>query len=164
PDSGAYELDAAWSAVARASAAQAARANSAILAAVIRDLVSPLSDLLSLAAMAAPDSAQLPADSRAAIQLMQRKALLLHHRSENFQSAAAFWDGTFSLRRHRINVGDIISEVVQLAMPLVAEKEQRLEVVLQGESATISADPRRLAQVVINLLVNATEHSRRGAT
>jgi len=162
PESG-YDVESAWSAVARASAAQSAQANSAVLAAVIRDLAAPLSDLLTLATLLPQEPDQVQPDSRMVVQLMQRKALLLHHRSENLQSAAALWDGSFSLRLHGIELREVVSAVVQWLTPLVAEKNQRLEVILQDETAAVSADPRRVAQVLINLLVNATEHSSPGS-
>jgi signal transduction histidine kinase len=60
------------------------------------------------------------------------------------------------LRKERVPLDGFVSEVAARAAPLLGD---RLAVGASTDRATISADPQRLTQAVINLLDNAAVHT-----
>jgi len=153
-----------WNVLVGANAAEAAQASSTILAGVVRDLSGPLAELLALAVMLTEEHEEGAAHRQATAELMHRKALLVQNRSENLQSAVALWDGTFDLRPRLLDLNEIVAEVAALLRPVLTEKRQRFELILPPDAGSACADARRLAQMLINLVVNATEHSGPGST
>jgi signal transduction histidine kinase/CheY-like chemotaxis protein len=57
---------------------------------------------------------------------------------------------------------DVVSEAVDIVRPLVERKGLYLRETTEGEVPTILADPVRLRQVLLNLLVNAVRHTEQG--
>jgi signal transduction histidine kinase len=56
-------------------------------------------------------------------------------------------------------MGEIIRETVRLIQPLLNKRGQRISLKGLSGALPVSADPRRTAQVVINLLSNASKYS-----
>lgn len=57
---------------------------------------------------------------------------------------------------------DVVGEAVDIVRPLVERKGLCLRESIEGEVPTVLADPVRLRQVLLNLLVNAVRHTDRG--
>ena len=57
---------------------------------------------------------------------------------------------------------DVVGEAVDIVRPLVERKGLYLREYVQGDVPTVLADPVRLRQVLLNLLVNAVRHTDRG--
>jgi two-component system sensor histidine kinase KdpD len=153
-----------WAVLVGRNPAEAAQASSTILAGVVRDLSGPLAELVALAVMLTEEHQEGAAHRQATAELMHRKALLVQNRSENLQSAVALWDGTFDLRLRLLELNEIVAEVAALLRPVLTDKHQRLELIMAPEVGNVCADARRLAQILINLVVNAAEHSGPGST
>jgi signal transduction histidine kinase len=56
------------------------------------------------------------------------------------------------------NLGDIVAAAIGTMQPLLDKHGQRLVVELPAAIPTVRADPRRTAQVLINLLSNASKY------
>lgn len=67
--------------------------------------------------------------------------------------------GVIQLRLQAVNLRDVIQSAVETSQPLFQHRRQYLEVQLPPSDAVVEADPTRLAQVVSNLLNNASKYS-----
>jgi two-component system CheB/CheR fusion protein len=66
--------------------------------------------------------------------------------------------GKFNIRYFQpVDLGGLVARAVEIAQTIAAA--QPIEVEIPGESLTVSGDPDRLQQVVLNLLVNAVTHA-----
>jgi PAS domain S-box-containing protein len=68
------------------------------------------------------------------------------------------------LRKQRFELAPVVEQAVSSFRPLAERREQGLEVALPAEPILLDADPVRLAQVLVNLLNNASKYSERGGT
>ena len=67
-----------------------------------------------------------------------------------------------TLERKRISLLAVFMEVTENLQPLAEEKGQRLSLVA-GANVTAFADPRRMAQVAVNLIQNAVKYAPEGS-
>lgn len=65
------------------------------------------------------------------------------------------------LRREHVAITDLIAAAIETSRPAIQEKEQVLSTTLPRERAFLLADPTRIAQIVSNLLNNASKYSSR---
>ncbi|WP_418316943.1 PAS domain S-box protein [Piscinibacter sakaiensis] len=65
--------------------------------------------------------------------------------------------GRIELRRQAINLASVVEQAVESARDLFAAKEQRFSVEMPEQRLSLDADPARIAQVIGNLLHNASK-------
>ena len=71
--------------------------------------------------------------------------------------------GKVELRREPLNIADAIAMAVETSRPLIDAQRQELVVRLPDRPVTVHGDPVRLAQVIANVLNNASKYSHAGA-
>src|SRR6185295_6610509 len=81
-----------------------------------------------------------------------------------FQDLALAEAGQLSLRPEPVSVEDVIERAVSACEPRAAAAGVRLETSLPSDLPGISADPRRIGQVLRNLLDNSLTHTGKGGT
>jgi signal transduction histidine kinase len=69
--------------------------------------------------------------------------------------------GKIELRMERVDLADIVAKAIEMASPLLEEREHDLQVAVP-RGIFIDADSARLAQVVANLLTNAAKYTEKG--
>jgi CheY-like chemotaxis protein len=70
--------------------------------------------------------------------------------------------GKMVLRKERVELSSVVHHAVEAVRPLCESSDQELTVTLPQEPVYLNADPTRLAQIVGNLLNNASKFSDRG--
>ena len=101
-------------------------------------------------------------DAHAVFKAGGQRALKLRERIQMiFQDPyASIESGRFRVRPRPANLGDIIAEAVTTMQPLLDRHGQRLAVDLPATIPGVLADPRRVVQVLVNLLSNASNAQR----
>ena len=70
--------------------------------------------------------------------------------------------GKINLRKERVGLATLVSRAVETIGPAVERRRHRLTVSLPDGAIELEADPTRLAQVLSNLLHNATKFTPEG--
>jgi PAS domain S-box-containing protein len=83
----------------------------------------------------------------------------LARRLDDLLDVARFSRGTFQLQMQPINAKLFLEDVIERFKPNLSQKEQSLQLAVQGELGAVNADQSRLEQVIINLLSNASKYS-----
>ncbi len=78
---------------------------------------------------------------------------------DNLLESASIETGHFRVYPHPSSMGEIIAEAIRMVQPLVYKRSQHFVIDLPAAMPTVQADPRRVAQVLVNLLSNATKHN-----
>ncbi len=77
---------------------------------------------------------------------------------DNLLESASIEAGRFRVSPHRSDLGKIIAEAVQVMDPLLEKYDQRLVLELPADIPIVYADERRIVQVLVNLLSNASKY------
>jgi two-component system phosphate regulon sensor histidine kinase PhoR len=93
------------------------------------------------------------------IRTIQRNASRLNLMVTDLLDMTRIDSGTFSLRKSRTDACAIADEVVQGIRPTLARKKQRLVLIKGRDHVPVLADHDRLAQILTNLLDNASKYS-----
>lgn len=103
-----------------------------------------------------------PAELHELLGTLHLGVLNLHKLVDNLLESASIEAGRFRVRPRPADLGDIVSEAVATMQPLLDRHGQRLVVDLPADLPLVMADPRRVVQVLVNLLSNAS-NAQRGA-
>ena len=130
----------------------------ALLAHELRNPLAPISNALQIVRMA--DGKKETVQFAAAV--MERQVAQLVRLVDDLLDVSRISRGKIELRRERVTVATAVANAVEAARPLARGMEQALTVTLPPQPLQLSADPIRLAQVIGNLLTNASKFTRRG--
>ncbi len=146
-------------------AAEAATAlKSKLLDLASHDLKAPLVGTMLTAEMIADESRDRPtiAERAQALCAESRRMLTL---IQDLLDGTAAESGHLALERVTVDVGALAAEVASAFAEQAANKQQRIEVIPSADTpATIEGDPKRLRQVLENLVSNALKFSPAGTT
>ena len=105
-----------------------------------------------------------PAQLMTMISTLRRSALRLEHLVENLLDAGSIEAGTFQVRAVPASIRLCLREAMAFTQTLLDAKHQRLETRLRPDSDRVLADPRRTAQVLANLIANASRYAPEATT
>ena len=141
----------------------ALQANPAILATVAHELRGPLSALATASELLERDFDLLDrGQTRQMVSSINRRALWLRGLVENLLCEATAGDGHLRIRPQPVDLRVLVDEVGLLIEPLLRRESQRLRIRARLPSVVIG-DERRLSQVVLNLLSNASKYAGVGS-
>ncbi len=129
-----------------------------VLATVAHELRGPLTALATSSELLAEDFLHLdPEQVKGMLAAMHRRTLWLQGLVENLLCAATIREGRLQLYRQSLSMRDLLEDVSAVVNPLLAQRGQRLRVRLPQRLPEVLADSRRLGQVLVNLILNASK-------
>jgi PAS domain S-box-containing protein len=141
---------------ARADAESASRSKDEFLAMLGHELRNPLAPIST-----AIQIMKLRGDERSLREreVIERQVMHLSRLVDDLLDVSRVARGLLTLSRVHIEVQDVLTKAVELASPLIEQREQHLIVSTTQSNLWINADPLRLSQVVANLLTNAAKYT-----
>jgi signal transduction histidine kinase len=127
---------------------------------VAHELRTPIAALSATLDLLVDDALSMPpAQLMIMVSTLRRSALRLEHLVENLLDAGSIEAGTFQVRAVPASVRSCLQEAMAFTQTLLDAKQQRLETRLRPDSDRVLADPRRTAQVLANLIANASRYA-----
>jgi len=144
---------------ARAEAEAASRAKDEFLAMLGHELRNPLAPIST-----AIQLMKLKGDERGQREraVIERQVDQLNRLVDDLLDVSRVARGLISLSRATIEVSEILSKAVEMASPLLEQRNQHLVVSAPSTGLPLEADSMRMAQVVANLLTNAAKYTPPG--
>lgn len=148
---------------AKIEAEAASKAKSAFLANMSHELRTPLSVIIGYSDMLL-EEAQGSGDSNSIDDLEQIKTAGTHLLSliNDLLEISKLEAGQMKFQTESINISLLINEVVKTLRPVVESNGNILQIELDCPTESITTDPSKLRQILINLLTNATKFTQQG--
>jgi signal transduction histidine kinase len=130
---------------------------------VAHELRGPLMALATSSELLVEDFEGLaPAQVREMVAGIHSRAIWLQGLVENLLLAATVQEGRLHLHIQPTNLMEVVTEVQQVVQPLLQRRSQHLRVRGRGRLPEVPADSRRIGQVLVNLVLNASKFSPPG--
>jgi PAS domain S-box-containing protein len=129
------------------------------LANIAHEFRTPLSALAASAELLLDQASDLtPAELQDLLTSLHLGIVGLQTLVDNLLESASIEAGRFRVSPHPTNLGQIIAEAVRTMQPLLDKHGQHLMVELPVAIPVVCADSRRVVQVLVNLLSNASKY------
>lgn len=146
-------------------AQKATQARDDLLAIVSHDLRNPLNVIMMhLASMLQGFEREERRKSRPQLQGVHRAARRMNLLIEDLLDTVSIESGRLSVDEGRVDVGPLLSEALEAVSLLATSKSLNLVNNLPADLPMVSADARRIQQVLVNLLGNAIKFTPQGGT
>jgi K+-sensing histidine kinase KdpD len=134
-----------------------------LLAAVAQELRAPLTALAAGSEVLTADYERLDAGQvRELVWTIHRGTIWLQELVENLLCASSVQAGRFHLQPQPADLLDIVTDVESVLAPVLRQQGQALRVNARGTPPRLWVDPRRVVQVLVNLLLNASKFTKPG--
>lgn len=150
----------AWDRARLFEEAQAAnRRKDEFLAVLGHELRNPLAPILT-----ALDLLKLKGEPALARErgIIERHARHLRRLIDDLLDVSRITQGKITLKRHPVDVAEVVAGAIDMVSPLLEERALRLAVEVSRGEFTVQADSARLCQAPANLLTNAATYSAVG--
>jgi len=122
---------------------------------------TPLTSIISFSELLRSESAGLSPDGLRFLGIIERNADRLLRLIDDLLMLNRLEAGGLPLELTKVSLPDLASEAVKSAAPVAAKSSVTLHLDA-GEGPAVPADPRRLSQVIDNLIGNAVKFSHLG--
>jgi signal transduction histidine kinase len=145
------------------SASSGGLSTGALLASLTHELRTPVAALATGSELLLEDLDRLSLEEmRRIVQTVHRGAMWLQGLVENVLFAATVAEGVARIYPRPVDLGELAHDVGPVVEPLLRQRGQRLRIVDRLAGARVVADSRRIGQVLINLIGNASKYSGPG--
>ncbi|MEN0036777.1 MAG: ATP-binding protein, partial [Cellvibrio sp.] len=128
------------------------------LAHELRNPLAPIRNGLEI--MRLSTSANQPANN--VHQMMDRQVKHLTHLVDDLLDIARITKGKINLKKEPVALKTILTNAVEISMPLIEASHHELVVNIREQDVTIDVDPHRITQVISNILNNAAKYTPNG--
>jgi signal transduction histidine kinase/PleD family two-component response regulator len=144
---------------ARREAELANRAKDEFMAILGHELRNPLAPILT-----AVNLMRLRGDSTLEKErsVIERQAQHLVRLVDDLLDVSRITTGKVELKKERVEVGEVIAKALEMASPMLEQRQHRVTVNVPSRGLAVDGDPARLAQVFSNLLTNAAKYMEPG--
>jgi len=142
---------------AQASTPAPGRAKDAFLSVLAHELRNPLSALMTTVQTLLLRSPSVEAE------LMERSVRHLSRVVDNLLDVSRIARGNLELQPRRIELAQVVDRALELVNPLVTDRKNQVFVRVPRLGLRLSVDPERIAQVIANLMNNASRYSEPGS-
>ncbi len=150
-------------AVARDRAEAADRLKSAFLATMSHELRTPLNSIIGFTGIILLELAgPLTAEQRKQLEMVQNSSTHLMALINDVLDISKIEAGQLEVRREPFDLRTSIMKVIGIVKPMADKKGLGLSVEMAAETAFLTSDPRRVEQIMMNLLNNAIKFTERG--
>lgn len=130
------------------------------LANISHEFLTPLSTLnASMELMLNPAEALSPEEMRQLLKPSYVSLRALQTLINNLLDSSSIEAGQFTLYRQPTDLDEVLQNALLVAGPLLERRRQPIRLGEPGRVPLLNADPVRLTQVLVNLLVNASKYS-----
>lgn len=130
----------------------------AVLAHELRNPLAPLRNSLDVLRVNRSD----PTVVDQVREIMERQVKQMTRLVDDMLDISRIALGKLELRRERLDLRTVLSQVVQMNAPLAQARRQNVTLDLPSEPLWVEADQSRLLQIFINLLNNAVKYTQDG--
>jgi PAS domain S-box-containing protein len=130
----------------------------AMLAHELRNPLAPVCNSLQLLRL----TEDLPPMVESVREIMERQVDHMARLVDDLLDVSRIATGKIELRKKPVELASIVASAVEMSRPRIEAAGHHLAVSLPREPITLDADAMRLAQVVTNLLNNASKYMERG--
>lgn len=132
----------------------------AMLAHELRNPLAPLTNALRLLSRVVEPSRQ----EGVAVAMAERQTRQLRRLVDDLLEVSRISRGKIELRPERVLVGGSVHAAAGSVAQMFAQRSQRLEIHVPPDPVWIVADPARMAQILENLLTNASKYTPEGGS
>jgi CheY-like chemotaxis protein len=143
----------------RTEAERANRSKDEFLAVLGHELRNPLAPILTALHLMRLRGVDKAEKERTVIE---RQAHHLVRLVDDLLDVSRITRGKVALKKQRIELGRIVAKAIEMASPLLEQRQHELIVEVEARGLLVDADPERMAQVISNLLANAAKYTEKG--
>ena len=132
----------------------------AMLAHELRNPLAPIGAAAQLLRMGRLDEARV----RHTSQIIGRQVDHMTHLINDLLDVSRVTRGLVTLDNAAQDIGQVVTEAVEQATPLIQARRHRLALHLPPQATTVMGDKKRLVQVLANLLANAAKYTDEGGS
>ncbi len=130
----------------------------AMLGHELRNPLAPIVTALHLMRLRAGDALE---KERA---IIERQVGHLSRLVEDLLDVSRITRGKIELRKGRVELSEVVARAIEMASPLLEEKQHRLTLSVASRGLAVDVDAGRIAQVIANLLTNAAKYTDAGGS
>ncbi|WP_227967329.1 PAS domain-containing protein [Methylocystis sp. WRRC1] len=134
----------------------------ATLAHELRNPLGAISNSVNLLNILTSETSAAEEKKRASLARIERQVNHLKRIVDDLLEITRIKHGKIELKKERVELGEILSQAVDLCQPLVQENGHQLTMELPSRPLEIDGDPVRLVQVFGNLINNAVKFTDAG--
>lgn len=142
---------------ARARAEEATRAKDEFLAMLGHELRNPLAPI-----MTALQLMRLKNQTSREHEVIERQVASLMRLVDDLLDVSRITRGKIDLQMRAVECAEVAARAIETASPALERKQQRLDIDVPKTGLVLHADPARAAQILANLLTNASKYSDEG--